>query len=93
MPWYLYLVRCRDGSLYAGISHDVARRLEAHRAGRGSRYLRGRGPLVLERRIRVGGRSQALRVEHKVKRMRKERKEKLARGKVRLKDIINNDLS
>ena len=93
MPWYLYLVRCHDGSLYTGISNDVARRLQAHRAGRGARYLRGRGPLTLERRFRVGSRSEALRAERRVKRVKKERKEKLARGQARLKDMINNDLS
>ena len=92
MPWYIYLVRCGDGSLYTGISNDVARRLQAHRAGRGARYLRGRGPLTLARRIRVGSRSDALKAECRVKRLKKERKEKLARGKVRLKDILNDDL-
>lgn len=93
MPWYLYLVRCGDGSLYTGISNDVARRLQAHRAGRGARCLRGRGPLTLARRIRVGSCNDALRVEHRVKSMKKEWKEKLVRGKVRLKDILNDDLS
>jgi putative endonuclease len=93
MPWYLYLVRCRDGSLYTGISNDVARRLQAHRAGRGARCLRGRGPLVLERRVRVGGRGEALRVERRVKSMKKEWKEKLVAGKIKLKDILNDDLS
>ncbi len=93
MPWFLYLLRCGDGSLYTGISNDVARRLAAHRAGRGARCLRGRGPLTLVRRIRVGSRSDALRAEHRVKSLKKERKEKLALGKVRLKDILNNDLS
>ncbi len=93
MPWYLYLVRCGDGSLYTGISNDVARRLQAHRAGRGARYLRGRGPLTLARRVCVGSRSDALKAERRVKRLKKERKEKLVRGKVKLKDILNNDLS
>lgn len=88
MPWYLYLLRCRDGSLYTGISNDVARRLEAHRAGRGARCLRGRGPLTLARRIRVGSRNDALRAEHRVKGLKKERKEKLVRGKVKLKDLM-----
>lgn len=92
-PWHLYLVRCGDGSLYTGISNDVARRLEAHRCGRGARYLKGRGPLVLARKLRVGSRGDALRVERQVKRMKREQKEKLIAGKIRLKDILKNDLS
>jgi putative endonuclease len=88
--WYLYLLRCGDGNLYTGISNDVARRLAAHRAGRGARYLRGRGPIVLARKVRVGPLSAALRVERKVKRMPRERKEKLIKGKIRVKDLLRS---
>lgn len=89
-PWYLYLLRCRDGSLYTGISNDVARRLEAHRRGRGARYLRGRGPLVLARKLRVGSRGDALRVERRVKRLSRDGKQRLIRGRIRLKDLKKN---
>lgn len=89
-PWYLYLLRCRDGSLYTGISNDVARRLEAHRRGRGARYLRGRGPLVLARKLRVGSRGDALRVERRVKRLSRDGKQRLIRGRIRLKDLKRN---
>lgn len=47
--WLLYVVRCRDGTLYCGITTDLERRLAAHAAGRGARYTRGRGPLTLLR--------------------------------------------
>ena len=87
-PWYLYLVRCGDDTLYTGISNDVPRRLAAHGQGRGARYLRGRGPLTLARKIRVGGRSAALKLERRVKRLPKARKEKLIQGKVKLKDLV-----
>jgi len=87
-PWYLYLVRCGDGTLYTGISTDVGRRLAEHRGGRGARYLRGRGPLSLARKIRVGTVGDALKAERKVKRMSPARKEKLIQGKVRLKDLL-----
>ena len=86
--WYLYLVRCGDGTIYTGISNDVPRRLAEHRAGKGARYLRGRGPLVLERKIRVGGRSHALKVELRVKRLSRGKKEELIAGKIRLKDLV-----
>ncbi len=91
-PWYLYLVRCNDGTLYTGISNDVQRRLSAHLSGRGARYLRGRGPLLLARKVRVGSRNDALKVERRVKRMRRDKKEKLIQGKIRLKDISKKDV-
>jgi putative endonuclease len=43
--WCVYLLRCGDGSLYAGITNDLQKRLQAHRSGKGARYTRGRGPL------------------------------------------------
>lgn len=85
--WYLYLVRCDDGSLYTGISTDVARRFEAHAQNRGARRLRGRGPLQLVYSEAVGDRRQALRLEYRVKRLSKAEKERLVRGELSLPDI------
>jgi putative endonuclease len=62
-PWFLYVLRCGDGSLYCGITPDVARRLARHAAGRGARYTRGRGPLVLVASWPAGSRADALRAE------------------------------
>jgi len=45
MPWIVYMLRCRDGSLYTGATNDLGRRLELHRNGRGAAYTRGRAPL------------------------------------------------
>ena len=45
--WYVYILRCGDGSLYTGITDDVQRRLEMHRSGNGAKYTRGRSPLEL----------------------------------------------
>lgn len=75
--WWLYLVRMPNGALYTGIALNVAERFAAHCAGRGAKALRGRGPLVLARRSRVGARALALRVEHRVKRLPKAYKERL----------------
>ena len=79
--WYLYLIRCRDDTLYTGISTDVDRRFAQHQSEghAGSRYLKGRGPLRLVFKEKLGSRSLALKVEHRVKRMAKARKEKLVR--------------
>lgn len=74
--WYLYILRCGDGSLYTGITDDVARRLSAHRAGKGAKYTRGRGPLELVYQEELEDKSHALRRELEVKAMK--RSEKLA---------------
>ena len=80
MPdWYLYLIRCRDNTIYTGISTDVDRRFAQHQGSgnAGSRYLKGRGPLSLVFQEKLGSRSLALKVEHRVKQMSKAKKEKL----------------
>jgi putative endonuclease len=73
--WHLYLVRTRDGALYAGIATDVQRRLAEHVSGRGSKYLRPRGPLELVYRVPIGDRSLALRAEAALKKLAKRAKE------------------
>jgi putative endonuclease len=77
--WYLYVVRCRDGTLYTGISTDIDRRLAEHREGgdAGSKYLKGRGPLTLLFQKRLGSRSLALKVENMVKKLSKAKREEL----------------
>jgi putative endonuclease len=75
--WYLYIIRCRDGSLYTGIATDVPRRLAMHRAGKGAKYLRGRGPLSLVYQTGIGSRALALMTEGRVKALPKTKKEQL----------------
>lgn len=65
--WFLYILRCRDGSLYTGITTDVHARLEAHRAGKGAKYTRGRAPLELVYSENCGDHSAALKRELAVK--------------------------
>ena len=77
--WYLYILRCGDGSLYTGITTDVEKRLEAHRSGKGAKYTRGRGPLELVYREFCGTHSDALKRELRVKAMTREEKLLLAR--------------
>ena len=76
MRWCVYVLRCGDGTLYAGITTDVDKRIAAHRSGRGARYTRGRGPLRLVHCEPARSKSAALRREHQIKCMR--RREKLA---------------
>jgi predicted GIY-YIG superfamily endonuclease len=76
MAWYVYILRCGDDTLYTGITDDVQRRLKAHRAGRGAKYTRGRGPLELVYQEEQPDKSSALRRELAVKKLT--RAEKLA---------------
>ena len=75
--WYLYILRCKDGTLYTGITTDVEKRLEAHRSGKGAKYTRGRGPLELVYCEECGDHSAALRREHEIKSLHREEKQKL----------------
>lgn len=67
--WVLYILECKDGSLYTGITDHLERRLAAHRAGRGAKYTRGRTPLTLRYLEICSDRSSALRREIAVKRL------------------------
>ena len=75
--WYLYVLRCGDGTLYTGITTDVERRLEAHRQGRGAKYTRGRGPLELAYQEECGTHTEALKREYAIKQLTREEKENL----------------
>ena len=75
MMWWVYVLRCSDGSLYCGISNDVERRLRAHNAGKGSRYVRSRRPATLVFSWQVDSKSQALKDEHAFKKLTKAKKE------------------
>ena len=78
--WFLYLARCGDGSLYTGIARDVRARIAAHDAGRGARYTRGRGPITLAASARCNTKGDALRLEHALKGLPRERKLSIARA-------------
>jgi putative endonuclease len=76
MPAFVYLVRCRDGSLYCGWTTDPAGRLAAHNAGTGARYTRARRPVTLVWQEACTDRSSAQRREASIKRLT--RRQKLA---------------
>ncbi|MEE4202279.1 MAG: GIY-YIG nuclease family protein [Halieaceae bacterium] len=78
-PWYVYLLRCADGSLYAGVSNNLQRRLRQHNgdlAG-GARYTRGRRPVTLVWSEPAADRVAAQRREQAVKRLTRRQKERL----------------
>ena len=72
--WKLYILRCGDGTLYTGITTDVARRFDEHSSGKGAKYTRGRGPLVLVYQEECGDKSAASRREWETKALSREEK-------------------
>jgi len=72
----VYLLRCRDGTLYTGITNDLPQRLASHRSGKASAYTRSRRPLTLAYREAVRDRSSALKREAAIRRL--SRAEKIA---------------
>lgn len=75
--WYLYIVECRDGTLYTGITDNIPRRMEEHNAGKGAKYTRGRGPVRLRYQEECGSHSEALKREYAVKQLDRQEKMKL----------------
>ncbi len=73
--WQLYVLRCRDGSLYCGITNDLERRVAQHNAGKAARYTRGRGPVVLMRSWVHESKSAALKAELAFKKLSRKAKE------------------
>lgn len=72
--WFVYILRCGDGSVYTGITTDVERRLEMHRSGKGAKYTRGRGPLEAVYHERCATHSDALKREWAIKSLPREEK-------------------
>jgi putative endonuclease len=75
--WWVYVVRCADGTLYTGIARDPAGRVATHNAGRGARYTRSRRPVALVFSEPATDRGAALRREAAIKRLPAEAKRQL----------------
>jgi len=75
--WFVYLLRCADGTLYAGSTRDVEARVRAHNEGRGARYTSGRRPVSVAYAEACGTMSDALTREHQLKRLTRAQKEAL----------------
>lgn len=74
--WWVYLLKCKDGSLYCGMTNNLEKRILAHARGKGSRYVRSRLPFILEWCRGFETRSEALKEEYRIKQLK--RSEKLA---------------
>ena len=80
--YWVYIVRCADGTLYTGIAADVDKRLALHQSGKGAKYTRGRGPLTVVYREECADKSAALRRELEVKALPREKKLALIEGRL-----------
>lgn len=74
--WIVYILRCKDDTLYTGITDDLARRIAAHNSGKGAKYTRGRGPVEVVYTEVLESYSAALKREAAIKRLK--RPEKMA---------------
>ena len=72
--WVVYLIRCRDDSLYCGVTNNLEKRIATHNSGKGAKYTRPRLPVVLVVVSKVMSRSAALKLEYKVKQQKKSQK-------------------
>ncbi|WP_131973698.1 GIY-YIG nuclease family protein [Exiguobacterium sp. B203-G5 25_7] len=76
----IYIVRCRDGSLYTGYAVDVEKRIAIHNNGQGAKYTRARLPVVLEYTETFSTKSEALKREYAIKQLTRLKKERLIQG-------------
>ena len=85
MKWFVYMLRCKDNSIYTGITNDLKKRIETHLSGNGSKYLRGKLPLKLVYIESFEDRSTASKREIEIKKLKKKEKELLTNIKINLK--------
>ena len=75
--WYIYILRCADGTLYTGSTDDVDRRVAVHNSGKGAKYTRGRGPVEVVYTEECESYSAALKREYAIKQLSRGEKIKL----------------
>jgi len=74
LVWFVYMLRCSDGSLYTGYTDDVQRRLSVHNSGKGAKYTRSRLPVEVVYREEVPDKSAAMRREAAIKKLTRKQK-------------------
>lgn len=75
--WIVYIIKCIDNTLYVGITNNLFLRLLKHNLNKGAKYTRGRGPVKLLKFIIINNKSEALKLEYKIKKLSKKTKLKL----------------
>lgn len=77
MPWYVYIIECRDNTLYTGITNNIAHRINDHNKGKGCKYTRFRNPVKLVYHEKYSTKSDALKREVFIKNLNKKNKLRL----------------
>lgn len=72
--WYVYILLCRDDTLYTGITDDPDRRMQQHNSGKGAKYTRGRGPVLLLHQESFPTKGEALKREYEIKQLTRQQK-------------------
>lgn len=75
--WTVYILSCGDGTLYTGITNDLAARIDKHRSGKGAKYTRGRQPVSVVFTEEHDSKSSALKREREIKSWPSQRKRRL----------------
>ncbi len=89
----VYILECKDGSLYTGYTNDINRRLLAHQQGKGAKYTRGRTPVKLVYKEEHVTKSEALRAEYRIKQLKRSEKERLIDTKESVNHVESKELS
>jgi len=94
--WYVYIIRCKDGTYYTGITTDVERRIKEHNSGKGAKYTCSRTPVELEECKEFKNRSEASKEEARIKKLTRIKKEKLISEwrveRLKLENVIDIEL-
>ena len=69
--WYVYIIECQNDALYTGVTNDLARRMKTHKSGKGCKYVRANGFRELLHAIKVDTKSEALKLEYKIKQLKR----------------------
>ena len=75
--YYVYIVKCSDGTLYTGYTTEIERRIEEHNLGQGARYTRGRTPVTLMHHETFSSKSKAMKREYAIKSLSRQEKQEL----------------
>lgn len=78
---FIYIIKCKDESLYTGWTNDLEARIQAHNEGRGAKYTKGRGPVELLYIEEFDTKEEAMKREFELKKLSKEKKLKLIQQK------------
>lgn len=93
LMYYTYILRCSDNSLYTGITTDVVRRYAEHiNGGKGAKYTKAHKPIKIECVWRVGTKSDASRLESRIKKLTKQQKEQLVNGMMQPSEFFDVDV-